>query len=102
MSGAQLARQYQELKALAKRDLKNSDVSSKLSQNTRDAFAFVTSSCPRRPLVSMVSGKTYSSFSRGPKISRPVNDALFISDHLALDRKLPFAPESWRRFQQQR
>lgn len=88
MSGEPLARQYQELKTVAKRDLKSTEVSAKLSEITRDAFTFVTSKCRKKELVSMVPDKAYFSFNRGTKLSRPINDALFIVDQRLLERYL--------------
>jgi hypothetical protein len=88
MSGSTLARQYQELKTIAKRDLQNTEVSSKLSEITRDAFTFIISKCRKKQLISMVPNKAYFSFNRGTKLSRPINDALFIADERELERHL--------------
>ncbi len=88
MSKAFLGGKYQDVKAIAKRDLKSAEVSAKLAEITRDAFSFITTKCRKRSLVSMVPDKAYSSFGRGTKLSRPVNDSLFILDRRVIEKYL--------------
>lgn len=88
MSKASLGGKYQDVKAIAKRDLKSEEVSAKLAEITRDAFSFITTKCRKRSLVSMVPDKAYSSFGRGTKLSRPVNDSLFILDRRVIEKYL--------------
>lgn len=66
-------------------EFKSDSVWKALKALAADSLAY-TASCKRKNLISQIKGKGYFAFEKGTRLSRPINEALFVPDTQVVER----------------
>jgi hypothetical protein len=89
-----LVRLYRQLKALARADLRSTEVHETIGEMAVLGARFLATECTRVQAVSRVPAKSYIVFRRQERVSRPVNEAIFCGDpNTLLTRLAHFTPD---------